>query len=254
MKTLIVIGSCLSMFMSATSAADGDGADVDANAAFASTAAQQALDRYLAEIEDIERVATKRKEQARQRLADALRQTRRAEVERGPRYRGMLGTYQDSKGRIPYILLSVPDGTNVYDERMRTAMNGRYEVRGPMYRFEASGHVKIPAKGIYRLETGRGYGQFKLNGVSYNLTQPKPGQPLVAEVELDQGVHEVYFHVGNNGGQMLYSLVRISEVKGGRELPIFVYESDLNAFLNDLSLGVELTETSGWTRKKNRME
>lgn len=254
MKTLIVIGLCLSMYMSATSAADGNGADPDANAAFASTAAQQALDRYLAEIEDIERVATKRKEQARRRLADALLQTRRAEVERGPRYHGMLGTYQDNKGRIPYILLSVPDGSNVYDERMRSAMNGRYEVNEPMYRFEARGHVKIPAKGIYRLETGRGYGQFKLNGVSYNLSQRKPGQPLVAEVELDQGVHEVYFRVGNNGGQMLYSLVRIIDAKSNKTLPIFVYESDLNAFVDDLSLGVELTETSGWTMKKNRMD
>ena len=70
MKTLIVIGMCLSVLMPATSAAGDDDADVNAKAAFASTAAQQALDRYLAEIEDIERVAAKRKEQARRRLAE----------------------------------------------------------------------------------------------------------------------------------------------------------------------------------------
>jgi len=254
MKTLTAIGLCVPILMSATSPAGDDGAILNANRAFASAAAQQALERYLAEIEDIERVAAKRKEQARQRLSDALQQTRRAEVERGPRYHGMLGTYQDNKGRIPFILLSVPDGTNVHDARMRSAMNGRYEVNEPMYRFEARGSVKIPAKGTYRLETGRGYGQFKLNGVSYNLSQPKPGQPLIAEVELDQGVHEVYFRVGNNGGQMLYSLVRIIDTKSGKELPVFVYDSQVKAFVDDLSLGVELTETSGWTMKENRME
>lgn len=254
MKILMVIGLCLPTLFSATAEAGDDDADLNADAAFASKAAQQALDRYLVEIEDIERVATKRKEQARVRLANALRQTQRAEVERGQRYHGMLGSYQDSKSRIPFILLSVPDGTNVYNGRMRMAMNGRYEVNEPMYRFEARGHVKILTKGTYRLETGRGYGQFKLSGVSYNLSQPKPGQPLMADVELDQGVHEVYFRVGNNGGQMLYSLVRIRDTKSGKSLPIFVYESDLKAFVGDLSLGVELTETSGWTMKKNRMK
>lgn len=254
MKMLIVIGSCLAMLMSATSAAGDDGAELSANTAFASTAAQQALDRYLAEIEDIERVATMRKERARRVLADALRQTRKAEVERGPRYHGMLGSYQDTKGRIPFILLSVPDGTNVYNERMKSAMNGRYDVNEPMYRFEARGHVKIPAKGTYRLETGRGYGQFKLNGISYDLSQRKVGQPLVAEVELDQGVHEVYFRVGNNGGQIVYSLVRVRDPESGETLPIFVYKSEVNTFVGDLSLGYELMETSGWTMKKHRMK
>lgn len=255
MKTLIAFGMSLSMFMSAVAAEHGESSDdLDDKTAFATTAAEQALDRYLAEIADIERVATKRKELARQRLGESLRQTRRIEAEHGPRFRGMLGTFHDRAGRIPYILLSVPDGTNVYDERMRAAMNGHYEVRGSMYRFEARGHVKIPAKGSYRLETGRGYGELKLNGVGYGLTQREVGKPLMAEVELDQGVYEVYLDMYNNGGQMLSSLVRISEAESGRELPIFVYESDLNAFIDDLSLGVELTETSGWTRKKNRLE
>lgn len=232
---------------------DDRGPGLNSDRAFASTAAQQALERYLAEIEDIERVAAKRKEQARQRLAKTLQQTQLAEVEQGPRYRGMLGSFQDNKGRIPYILLSVPDGSNVYQERMRSAMNGRFELRGPMYRFEARGHVEIPAKGTYRLETGRGYGQFKINGVSYNLSQRKAGQPLRAEVELDQGVQEVYFRIGNNGGQMLSSLVRICDAESGEALPIFAYESEIKTFLDDLSLGVELTETSGWTLEKNRI-
>ncbi len=247
MKFLIVLALCIPAIISM---ADDEGSVSQADPCFASTSAQQALDRYLAEIEDIERVASKRRELARQRLANTLKQLSHAEVNRGPRYHGMLGTYQDNKGRIPFILLSVPDGTNVYDERMRSAMNGRYQVNEPMYRFESRGHVQVPAKGIYRLETGRGYGQLQLNGISYNLSQREAGQPLVAEVELDQGVYEVYFRVGNNGGQMLYSRVFICEAKTGKKLPIFVYKSEVTNFVNDLSLGVELTETSGWTMQK----
>jgi len=221
---------------------------------FAATAAKQALDRYLTEVEEIERVATKRKELARERLANSLEQNRRAEEDRGRRFRGMLGTFYDNKGRIPFILLTTPNGSNVYDERMKSAMNGRYEVNEPMYRFEARGHVTIPAQGTYRLETGRGYGQFKLNDISYNLSQRKPGEALVAEVELDQGTQEVYFRVGNNGGQMHYSLVRIIDIESGKPLPIFIYEADLKDFHGDLSLGVEMTETSGWSMKENRLE
>ena len=52
---------------------------------------------------------------------------------------------------------------------------------------------------------------------------------------------------------MLSSLVRIIDLKSGNELPIFVYESEVNEFIGDLSLGVELTETSGWTMKENRL-
>lgn len=244
----------LSLFSASAADPPGNGTKVSTDPQTASQAAEQALARYLTEVEDIERVAAERKKLARERLAKALQQNKKAEVERGPRYRGMLGTFEDNKGRIPFILLSVPNGTNVYQERMRAAMNGRFELRGPMYRFQARGHVEIPAKGTYRLETGRGYGQFKINGVSYNLSQREVGQPLVAEVELDQGVHEVYFHIGNNGGQMLSSLVRIRDLETDKELPIFAYQSEIKTLLNDLSLGVELTETSGWTLEKNLLE
>lgn len=227
---------------------------VAAKKEFASVAAQQAMDRYLAEIEAIERVAAKRKELARQRLADALKQTHRAETEPGPRYHGMLGSYYDNHGRIPYIMLSVPNGENVLSTRQKSAMNARGGESAPMYQFAARGHLTIPAKGRYRLETGRGYGHVKLNGTSYILRREKVGQPLTAEVELDQGTYEVNYSVGNNGGQMNYAMLRVVDAERGKTLPIFVYESDLKKFWHDLTLGVELMETSGWTMKNHRME
>ncbi len=52
---------------------------------------------------------------------------------------------------------------------------------------------------------------------------------------------------------MLSALVRIIDLKSGKELPIFVYESEVNEVISDLSLGVELTEISGWTMKENRL-
>ena len=62
------------------------------------------------------------------------------------------------------------------------------------------------------------------------------------------------FDVGNNGGQLGYAMIRIVENKSETELPIFIYESELKAFQSDLSLGVELRETSRWTREDNEIQ
>lgn len=74
------------------------------------------------------------------------------------------------------------------------------------------------------------------------------------DVELTRGVYDVVFDVGNNGGQMNYSMVRIVDNDSGGELPIFVYEPELNEFVGDLSFGVELTETSRWNPAENEIE
>ena len=59
------------------------------------------------------------------------------------------------------------------------------------------------------------------------------------------------FSVGNNGGQLPEAAIRIVDQATGKDLPIFIYESELEEFHNDLSLGVELIETSKWTREEN---
>lgn len=254
MRPLKSTGLALALLLVITLVADGRRPKTNAPQDFTSAAAKQALERYLAEVDAIERVATERKAQARQRLEDALNQTQRAETEPGSRYHGMLGSYHDMKGRIPFILLAVPDGKNVLSTRQKAAMNARGGSVAPLYKFEARGHITIPAKGMYQLITGRGYGEVKLNGISYILNQKKVGQPLTAEVELDQGTYEVYYSVGNNGGQMNYSQLSIVNLKSQKPLPIFVYESDLKNFWHDLTLGVELTEVSGWTMKNHRLD
>ncbi len=49
-------------------------------------------------------------------------------------------------------------------------------------------------------------------------------------------------------------MIRIVENESETELPIFIYESELKTFRNDLSLGVELWETSRWTREDNEIQ
>ncbi len=249
--SLIVV---LLLSISTALLADDRSSKPTVNSTFAAEAARQALERYEAEVAEIERVAALRKAKARERLLASLQQAERVQAEKGPRYRGMLGSYYDQRGRVPYILLSVPDGQNVLGGHVWSVMNKRRDVRRPMYKFESRGHVRIPAKGKYRLEAGLGTGELKLNGEPYALSQKKVGQPQTADVVLDQGVYEIEFVIGNNGGQMNRSLVRVRDLKTDEPLPIFVYESDLKKFWGDLSLGVELHEVSGWTMKANRLE
>lgn len=208
---------------------------------------KRAVDRYQSELEEIDRVARQRKLEAKSRLDRAIEQLERFEGETkvGRRFHGMLGSYYGHNGRLPFIMLSVPNGENVLSEQSRHMFNTRFASGNRLYKFESCGNVVIPRDGSYRLQVSRAAG-IKLNGVEYAVGSPVAGTPPYADVELDRGVYEVKFDVGNNGGQMNYSMVRILDNASGKELPIFVYETELHRFRKDLSFGVELLETSQW--------
>lgn len=217
-------------------------------------AARTAVDEYLAQVDLIDRVAAERKAEAKDKLMRALEQKAKFEAEAGARYRGMLGTYSNQEGRIPFIMLSVPNGENALAERARKVFNGRYDVTKPLAHFHARGHVVIPKSGTYYLEASRGYADFKLNGQGYILGTQAPGNRYSADVELTEGVYDVDFSVGNNGGQLAEASIRIVDKTTDAELAIFVYESELKRFSKDLSFGVELLETSKWSPEENRLE
>ncbi len=216
--------------------------------------AKKAVDHFLAELKEIDRVAALRKAEAKTRLDMSLQQLKQFETETGKRYHGMLGSYFNHQGRIPFIMLSVPNGENVLGENARGTLNAaKYDSAKRLYKFVAHGHVIIPRDGSYRLEVSRAAG-IKLNGMTYTVGSPVAGKPPYADVELTRGVCEVSFDVGNNGGQLGYAMIQIVENESETELPIFIYESELKAFRNDLSLGVELWETSRWTREDNEIQ
>lgn len=221
---------------------------------FTSAAAKKALEEYLIRIDEIERVAAERKAEAKERLARALHETAKFEAEAGSRYRGMLGSYFNSEGRIPFILLSVPSGENVLGEYARSVFNGRYDMTKPLVSFHARGHVVVPESGTYYLEASRGHADVKLNNVGYTLGTSAPGNRYRADVELAEGVYEVYFSVGNNGGQLPEASIRIVDKTTEAELPIFIYESEVDGFWKDRSLGVELIETSKWSPEEHRLD
>ena len=219
---------------------------------FISRTAKKALDRYLAEIDEIESVAARRKSAAKQRLEKALSEAEKFEAEQGTRFRGMLGYYSDFKGRISFIMLSVPNGSNVFQCYAKSVMNGRIDLNRGLYSFHTRGHVVIPHDGTYYLEASRGHWDMKLNGIGYSLNT-LPNNRCAADINLTEGLYEVLFSVGNNGGQLAEASIRIVDKQTSKELPIFVYKSELKEFVNDLRFGIELTETSKWTPKENRL-
>nr|AKB95220.1 leucine rich repeat family protein [uncultured bacterium] len=226
----------------------------DGGEGFTVESAKQTIDRYLAELEEISRVAAERKAEAWARFDRSLTELKRFEAQKksGKLYHGMLGSYYSHKGRLPFIMLSVPNGTNVLSEKSREMFNARYAGGTQLYKFESRGHVMIPRSGSYRLTVSRAAG-IKLNDVEYAVGATVAGEPPYADVKLTRGVYEVVFDVGNNGGQMNYSMVRITDLETGKELPIFLYESDLKTFTGDLSFGIELLETSGWESADNEI-
>jgi hypothetical protein len=115
---------------------------------FIAASTHKSVERYIAELEEIDRVAALRKAEAKVRLENALQQAEQFETEKGRRYRGMLGSYFNHQGRIPFIMLSVPKENNVLGENARGTFNAHnYDAAQPMYKFEAVGHVVIPRDG-----------------------------------------------------------------------------------------------------------
>ena len=217
-------------------------------------AAKKALDEYLAKIEEIDRTALQQKAQAKSRLLRTLQESELSAATSGDRFQGMLGSYYNGDGRLPFILLSVPNGQNVLGDYARSVFNGRYDFTRPLVHFRATGRVVVPRDGEYRLEAGRGYADFKLNGLGYLLGDSAPGNRYSAKVSLKQGDYEVELSTYNNGGQLPESAIRIVDESTGDELPLFFCESDLKAFRAEFGQGVELAETSKWTEQEQRLK
>ncbi len=116
---------------------------------FTVESAKKAVDRYLSELEEIDRVAAERKAETKVRLVRALAEVERFETETktGKQYKGMLGSYYSHKGRMPFIMLSVPNGKNVLSENSRRMFNTRYAAGTRLYKFESRGNVIIPRDG-----------------------------------------------------------------------------------------------------------
>ena len=217
-------------------------------------AARKAIEEYLGRIDEIDRAAAQRRAEAKARLAKALQVTDLVTAPSGLRYRGMLGSYFNQEGRLPFMMLSVPNGQNVFGVYARSVFNGEYDFSRPLYRFHARGHVVVPSDGQYFLEAGRGFGDFKLNGIGYSLGEPAPGNRYGAEVALKRGLYEVELSTNNNGGQLPETSIRIVDQKTKEELPLFFYESELKAFRAELGQAGEFTETSKWTEDENQLE
>ena len=217
-------------------------------------AARKAVEEYLAQIEEVDRVAAQQKAEAKARLAKALQGTDLAAAPSGPRYRGLLGSYFTQEGRIPFTMLSVPDGQNVFGDYARSVFNGKYDFTRPLYRFHARGHVVVPKAGQYFLEAGRGYGDFKLSGIGYSLGEAAPAGRVGAQVTLQPGEYEVEISTNNNGGQLPETAIRIVDQETKEDLPLFFYESELKAFRAEAGQGVEFAETSKWIEEEQRLK
>lgn len=217
-------------------------------------AARKAVEEYLAKIDEIDRVAALRKAEAKAQLVKAVQGADLGKTPSGSRYRGMLGSYFNHDGPLPFMILSVPNGQNVFGDHARSVFNGKYDFTRPLTRFQARGHLIVPKEGKYFLEAGRGYGDFKLNGIGYSLGESAPGNRVGAGVTLQPGEYQVEISTGNNGGQLPETAIRIVDQQTKDELPIFFYESELKAFRTDLGQRAEVAETSKWTEEEHQLK
>jgi hypothetical protein len=150
----------------------------------------------------------------------------------------MIGRYQMGGKPIPFLILSVPSGANVFNESVRSLMNGKISIEPGIMSFEATALLPIPKDGLYRVTAGRAC-TVSIAGKKYDLSNysAKNG----AAVELIKGVHRFGLSVGNNGGQLAEASVEVRDAGNGALLSPVIGRGDLESLLDE-----KLTEVSGW--------
>jgi hypothetical protein len=157
----------------------------------------------------------------------------------------MLGTYGKD---FPFYLLSVPNGTNVWGEVAKKTLNGKFDMNNAPQHFTATGKFYLPSKTKVMLSAGPAV-NVTIDGKGYDLSNYDGANS--AQVELNAGLHTIKLDVENNGGQLPGCSVKITNPSGQFELPIFVTQNDIAAFVKTLPKGA--IEISGWDTRKTRL-
>ncbi len=161
-------------------------------------------------------------------------------------YRGMLGRYGGQD--FPFYFLTVPDGTNVWGAAVKQKLNGKWDMRQAPQQFDASGHFYLPGRAKLKVEAG-GAVTVVIDGLGYDLSNY--GKWNGIEIAMAAGLHSVSLSVGNNGGQLPGCGVKLTDLPGGTEVPIFVTADELDAFVKKMPEGS--VELSDWDARQSRL-
>jgi hypothetical protein len=162
---------------------------------------------------------------------------RKGRLARKARYECVLGMYLDVKVPLPYVNLSVPNGSNIVTEDILTLLRGRVDINKVLYAGVA--HFEIPADGSYAFQ--HGFGKVLINRRDMGLGGAKG--PLV----LHKGVYEI--HVEQPVARLKIASLKITNTKTGEPVPVFNYGGDVEKFLRQSVGPWKVTEVSGWEPK-----
>lgn len=155
---------------------------------------------------------------------------------------GMIGTYKNRNGAIPFLMLSVPNGDNVLSDSVKRSMMGKIDMDTAHFTFTSRGQIAIPGSANYRITGGRAC-SISIDGKKYDLSNYR--QTNTAEIPLTAGVHEISLDVINNGGQLAEAQVRVVDLNG-KEIPIQISMDEVAQLLKTPIDGAMPVELSGW--------
>ncbi len=161
-------------------------------------------------------------------------------------YRGMLGSYGSNE--FPFYFLSVPDGSNIWGEAVKTSLNGKWDMARTPQQFTASGSFYLASPAKVKVEAGRAV-TVTIDRLQYDLSNY--GKWNGIETELAAGRHTLTLSVGNNGGQLAECGVKITALPGETEVPIFVTAGEVDDFVRGLPKGSR--ELSAWDAQQSKL-
>jgi len=162
---------------------------------------------------------------------------RKGRLARKARYECTLGIYLDGKIPLPYVNLSVPNGSNMLTEEILTLLRGRVDINKLVYSGVA--HFEIPADGTYEFD--HRFGKLLINRRDMGLGGEK------GAVLLQKGVYEL--RVEEPIARLKIASLKITNKKTGEPVPVFNYGGDVEKFLRQSVGPWKVVEVSGWEPK-----
>lgn len=157
------------------------------------------------------------------------------------KYQCMLGRYSNDKGLLPAIFLEKPNGANVGSACVLQAFRSAGISLGSGLHFRAAGNFFLTSNMTVKIVAFEG---LAVDGKKYAASE------YVSGLELAAGVHQVEVSSWQAPSKVAITIMDVAK----RQIPIWNFGDELEAFKSSPVEGEVPVEVSGWNQTKNRLE
>jgi hypothetical protein len=138
------------------------------------------------------------------------------------KYECLLGAYTNNKKPTPFITLAIPDGSNILNDDVMSAMRGAVSLGEIAY--ASKGYFTVPKTGTYEFECS--LATVVINGRSMKFGRKTGSMPL------EKGEYQIELYDSNHGGPNVNKAKIVIRLAGTADtVPIYNTGRDIQKFM-----------------------